>query len=155
MAIKFSQFSLAKLSDNVKYTSDSRQLVFWTLYKKYYIIDEEIIILLYKSRNKKWYRLVKKYNSEEQVSFYNHYVQDYVLGNLGVQPYIHILDCTKISVNLSNTNYENSFVVTIGGEILRGYKLGVLSGVMDDSGVVEEIVFCTLKTHDMELYKEM
>ncbi len=57
-------------------------------------------------------KLVKKYNSEELVSFYNHYVQDYALGNLGVQPCIHILDCTKIPVNLSNTNYENSSVVT-------------------------------------------
>ena len=46
-------------------------------------------------------KLVKKYNSEELVSFYNHYVQDYALGNLGVQPCIHILDCTKIPVNLN------------------------------------------------------
>ena len=100
-------------------------------------------------------KLVKKYNSEELVSFYNHYVQDYALENLGVQPCIHILDCTKIPVNLSNTNYENSSVVTIDGETMRGYKLGVLRGVMDDSGVAEEIVFGTLKTHDMELCREM
>lgn len=49
-------------------------------------------------------KLVKKYNSEEQVSFYNYYVQDYVLEKLGVQPYIYILDYTKIPVNLNNTN---------------------------------------------------
>jgi len=100
-------------------------------------------------------KLVKKYSSGELVSFYNHYVQDYVLGNLGVQPYIHILDCTKIPVSLNNTNYENSSVVTIDGETMRGYKLGVLRGVMDDSGVAEEIVFGTLKTHDIELCREM
>ena len=100
-------------------------------------------------------KLVKKYNSEELVSFYNHYVQGYVLKNLGVQPCIHILDCTKIPVNLNNANYENSSVVTIDGETTRGYKLGVLRGITDDSGVAEEIVFGTLKTHDIELCREM
>ena len=100
-------------------------------------------------------KLVKKYNSGELVSFYNHYVQDYVLENLGVQPCIHILDCTKIPVNLNNTNYENSSVVTIDGETMRGYKLGVLRGITGDSGISEEIVFGTLKTHDMELCREM
>lgn len=100
-------------------------------------------------------KLVKKYSSEELVSFYNHYVQDYALKNLCVQPCIHILDCTKIPVNLDNTNYENSSVVTVDGETMRGYKLGVLRGIADDSGVAEEIVFGTLKTHDMELCREM
>lgn len=100
-------------------------------------------------------KLVQKYNSEELVSFYNHYVQDYVLKNLDIQPCIHILDCTKIPVNLSNANYENSSVVTIDGETMRGYKLGVLRGITDDSGVAEEIVFGTLKTHDLELCREM
>lgn len=100
-------------------------------------------------------RLVKKYSSWEMVSFYNNYVQDYVLKKLKVQPCIHILDCTKIPVNLENSNYENSSVVTIDGETIRGYKLGVLRGVTDDAGVVEEIVFGTLKTHDMELSREM
>ena len=100
-------------------------------------------------------KLVKKYNSEELVSFYNHYVQEYALKKLGVQPCIHILDCTKIPVNLDNTNYENSSVVTIDGETMRGYKLGVLRGITGDSGMAEEIVFGTLKTHDMELCREM
>lgn len=100
-------------------------------------------------------KLVQKYNSEELVSFYNHYVQDYVLKNLDIQPCIHILDCTKIPVNLSNANYENSSVVTIEGETTRGYKLGILRGITDDSGIAEEIVFGTLKTHDLELCREM
>ena len=38
---------------------------------------------------------------------------------------------------------------------MRGYKLGVLRGITDDSGVAEEIIFGTLKTHDMELCREM
>ena len=100
-------------------------------------------------------KLVKKYSSGELISFYNHYVQDCALKNLGVQPCIHILDCTKIPVNLGNANYENSSVVTIDGETMRGYKLGVLRGITGDAGMAEEIVFGTLKTHDMELCREM
>ena len=30
-------------------------------------------------------RLVKKYSSEEMVSFYNNYVQDYVLKKIGIK----------------------------------------------------------------------
>lgn len=99
-------------------------------------------------------KLVGKYTSEEWVSFYNNYTQS-ILKNMGTQPNIHVLDCTKIPVNLDNENYENSSVVTIDGETLRGYKLGVLRGLLDDSGVAEEIVFGTLKTHDLEICREM
>lgn len=100
-------------------------------------------------------KLLAKYTRQEWVDFYNHYVQDSLLGTLGVQPSIHILDCTKIPVNLTNENYEESSVVKIEGKTIRGYKLGVLRGVLDDSGIAEEIVFGTLKTHDMEQCKEM
>lgn len=55
----------------------------------------------------------------------------------------------------ANDNYENSSVVKIDGETMRGYKLGVLRGILDDSGIAEEIVFGTLKTHDMEQCREM
>ena len=84
-------------------------------------------------------KLLAKYSSEEWISFYNNYVQKYLLDKLGLQPCIHILDCTKILVNLDNEHYENSSVVKIGGETMRGYKLGVLRGVLDDSGVAEEV----------------
>lgn len=100
-------------------------------------------------------KLIAKYSSEEWFSFYNHYVQDFLLNKLGLQPCIHILDCTKIPVNLKNENYEGSTVVKIDGEVFRGYKLGVLRGLLDDSGVVEEVVFGTIKTHDMEQCREM
>lgn len=95
-------------------------------------------------------KLLAKYSSQEWVSFYNHYVQEHLMEKLDIQPYIHILDCTKVLVNLDNNHYENSSVAKIDGETMRGYKLGVLRGVLDDSGIAEEIVFGTLKTHDME-----
>lgn len=100
-------------------------------------------------------KLIAKYSSEEWFSFYNHYVQDFLLNKLGLQPCIHILDCTKIPVNLKNENYEGSTVVKIDREVFRGYKLGVLRGLLDDSGVVDEVVFGTIKTHDMEQCREM
>ena len=100
-------------------------------------------------------KLLAKYTSDEWVSFYNSYVQNCLMEKLDIQPCIHILDCTKILVNLDNENYEESSVVKIDGKTMRGYKLGVLRGVMDDSGIAEEIVFGTLKTHDMEQCRDM
>ena len=77
-------------------------------------------------------KLLGKYSSKEWGSFYNTYVQKYLMEELDIQPCIHILDCTKVLVNLDNGNYENSTVVKIDGENMRGYKLGVLRGVLDD-----------------------
>ncbi len=96
-----------------------------------------------------------KYSSGEWVSFYNSYAQGHLMAELDIQPCVHILDCTKVLVNLYNGNYEKSSVVKIDGETMRGYKLGVLRGILDDSGIAEEIVFGTLKTHDMEQCREM
>ena len=100
-------------------------------------------------------KLVAKYSSEEWICFYNCYVQDFLLKKTGFCPDIHILDCTKIPVNLQNENYENASVVKIDGTKIRGYKLGVLRGVLDDSGIAEEIILGTLKTHDLELCRQM
>lgn len=61
-------------------------------------------------------KLLTKYKSEEWVSFYNGYVQKYLIKELDIQPCIHILDCTKVLVNLDNENYENSSVVKIDGK---------------------------------------
>ena len=100
-------------------------------------------------------KLLAKYKSGEEVSFYNSYVQEHLMAGLDIQPCVHILDCTKVLANLDNGNYENSSVVRIDGEAMRGYKLGVLRGVLDDSGITEEIVLGTLKAHDMEQCREM
>lgn len=72
------------------------------------------------------------------------------MAGLTIQPCVHILDCTKGLVNLNNGNYENSSVVITNVETMRSYKLGVLKGILDDSGIAEDIVFGTLKPHDME-----
>ena len=100
-------------------------------------------------------KFLAKYSSEELVEFYNQYVQHYVMKTMDIQPTIHILDCTKIPVNVTNENFEHSSLAKLDGELLRGYKLGALRGVVGDSGIIEEITFGTLKTHDIELCKEL
>lgn len=102
--------------------------------------------------------LIKKYDSTEKNEFinsYNHYVQNVVMPSLDISPSIHILDCTKIKVNLDNANYENSEVIKDDGEAVHGYKLGTLRGLIDDSGIIEEVVFDSIKPHDLELCRDM
>lgn len=99
--------------------------------------------------------LIQKYDAREFMGSYNHYVQDVVMPSLDIAPSVHILDCTKIQVNLDNANYENSEVIKDDVEFIRGYKLGTLRGLMDDSGIVEEIVFGCIKCHDLELCRDM
>ncbi|SPF53534.1 conserved hypothetical protein [Candidatus Desulfosporosinus infrequens] len=100
-------------------------------------------------------RMIAKYDSDEFIGFYNRYIQKYVLPTLQFQPTVHILDCTKIPVNLDNDNYEKAGIVKLDGELFRGYKLGVLRGLLDDSGAVEEVVLGSIQTHDIELCRQM
>lgn len=102
--------------------------------------------------------MINKYDSKETNEFidsYNNYVQNVVMPSLNISPSIHILDCTKIKVNLDNANYEKSEVIKVDGEATRGYKLGTLRGLMDDSGIIEEVVFDSIKPHDLELCRDM
>ena len=99
--------------------------------------------------------LLAKYSVDEWISFYNSYVQQQVFPKCEFSPTIHILDCTKIPVNLSNENYECSGVVKIDGESIRGYKLGVLRGVLDTSGAIEEVCIGSIQTNDLELCREL
>jgi hypothetical protein len=101
--------------------------------------------------------LIKKYDNDynQFIASYNHYTQNVVMPSLDIAPSIHILDCTKIKVNLDNDNYENSEVIKDDGDAIRGYKLETLRGLMDDSVIVEEIVFDSIKPHDLELCRDM
>jgi hypothetical protein len=99
--------------------------------------------------------IVDKFKSKELIDSYNHYVQSIVMPSIDISPTIHILDCTKIHVNLDNSNYEKSEVISDDGEYIRGYKLGTLRGLLDDTEIIEETVFGTLKTHDLELCRDM
>ena len=97
---------------------------------------------------------LKHYESQEFVALYNDYARQ-TLKNLEHIPDIHILDCTKINVNNDNENYENSTVIKDDGKLRRGYKLASLRGLLDCSGVIEQIEIGTMKTHDLTLSKDI
>lgn len=100
--------------------------------------------------------LLGKYTSNELFSSYNNTVQNYIMPKLNIIPNIHILDCTEISVNLKNENYEESAVcINKYGDVARGYKLATLRGLNNDNGIIEEICFGSLNIHDFKLCKDM
>lgn len=78
------------------------------------------------------------------------------MPKLNITLNIHILDCTEISVNLKNENYEESAVcINKYGDVARGYKLAILRGLNNDNGIIEEICFGSVNVHDFKLCKDM
>ncbi len=100
--------------------------------------------------------LLSKYSNEDLIAYYNSVVKNHIMPLQDIKPNIHILDCTKIEVNLDNENYENSSIARDRkGEVMRGYKLSSLRGIYNDTGIIEEIRFGTASTHDLALSEEM
>jgi hypothetical protein len=99
--------------------------------------------------------LFGRYSKEELIGGYNGCVQGHILPRMEVRPTIHLLDCTKIEVNLKNGRYEGSGVVREEEGYRRGYKLATLRGVAGDGGVIEEIRLGRINEHDLELSREM
>jgi hypothetical protein len=60
------------------------------------------------------------------IDSYNRYVQEQILPLRSMCPNIHILHCTKLEVNLNNSNYELSEIVKDQDGVYRGYKMGYL-----------------------------
>lgn len=100
--------------------------------------------------------LFGKYEAKELFKSYNEVVQEQIMPKLNYKPNIHILDCTELSVNLDNDNYEQSAVTTNKyGDVDRGYKLASIRGIVEDTGIIEEIEFGAMNVHDLELSREM
>lgn len=100
--------------------------------------------------------LLGKYTTEHLVEYYNNVVQKHIFAIKDIEPNIHIIDCTKIAVNIDNTNYENSSLAhDRKGDLMRGYKLASLRGLYKDTGIIEEIRFGTASMHDLILCEEM
>lgn len=100
--------------------------------------------------------LFGKYTAEHLIEYYNEVVQNRIFTSKDITPNIHIVDCTKISVNKDNENYENSSLSRDRkGQVMRGYKLASLRGIYQDTGIIEEIRFGTASTHDLALCEEM
>lgn len=100
--------------------------------------------------------LLKKYKSEDIFDYYNEIVQNHILKKLDMGANIHILDCTKIAVNIDNTNYEGSTLnVDRKGKKMRGYKLASLRGIYGSIGIIEEAKFGTANNHDLNLCEDL
>lgn len=100
--------------------------------------------------------LFGKYAAKELFKAYNEVVQEEIMSKLDYKPNIHILDCTELSVNLDNKNYEGSAVTQNKyGDVDRGYKLASIRGIVEDTGIIEEIEFGAMNIHDLELSRNM
>lgn len=105
--------------------------------------------------------LIGKYAPELFINGYNKAVQEHIMPLLDLNADIHILDCTDLEVNYSNPNYQGSGVGYSKRspcglqERARGYKLATLRGVINDTGIIEEIRFGPINTHDLALSEEM
>jgi hypothetical protein len=98
--------------------------------------------------------LLNHYKAGDFVNLYNNYSKE-AFEKLDLIPNIHILDCSKLDVNLDNKNYENSSVIKDDDELRRGYKIASLRGLLDYSGIIEEIEIGTMKTHDLALSRDI
>lgn len=88
------------------------------------------------------------------IKYFNYFTKKYLLlSNTSCD--IHTLDCSILEVNSENENYEESTTTYKGGKKLRGYKIGVLRGIIPNGGVVEEICMSTAKDHDFQMSKDM
>lgn len=122
----------------------------------YNVIDTEGNLKEALMRESSLRRLLGKYSSDELFLAYNNTVQNFIMPKISARPTIHILDCTDLEVNLKNKNYEGSEVTkNKHGDVARGYKLGTIRGIVKDTGIIEEICFGSLKTHDLTLTKDM
>jgi len=100
----------------------------------------------------------------ELIQWYNRHVGRAYLEQANYEPSIHILDCTKLEVNVENENYEGSGIVKekekdFNGKVVeklkRGYKLGSLRSLLDDGGIITSIAFGAIQVHDLTLCHEL
>lgn len=101
--------------------------------------------------------LLSKYNLSLFINGYNNTVQKGIFPMLDIVPDIHILDCTDLEVNYFNSNYESSGITRSKRDdsLTRGYKLATLRGIVEDTGLIEDIRFGSINIHDFNLSEEM
>ena len=101
--------------------------------------------------------LLGKYDKQMFIAGYNNTVQNGIFQLLDISPNIHILDCTDLEVNYRNPNYEEAGISHSkrDGSLTRGYKLAALRGIVNDTGLIEEIRFGSINIHDLHLSEEM
>ncbi len=101
--------------------------------------------------------LIDKYAMDDMLNGYNYAVQNHIMPQLDIETNIHILDCTDLEVNFSNNHYEGAGIAQSKrtAQKTRGYKLATLRGLVNDTGIIEEIRLGPLNVHDLKLSEEM
>lgn len=103
---------------------------------------------------------LERYDDNETINYNNEFISIFnsfnkdILKKVGINSNIHILDGSVLDVNYSNENYEGSSITFKGGKYLRGYKIGLLRGITDNGGVVEDIIMGTASINDAKLVKD-
>jgi hypothetical protein len=88
------------------------------------------------------------------LAWYNNSVGPSLLryARLGRGRRIHILDTTKVEVELESGNYECSGVVACDkGDLHRGYKLASLRTLMETAGLMTQVEVGQIQVHDSKL----
>jgi len=99
--------------------------------------------------------LFGKYKYDDFFNYYNETVQKHIMPKMNLESTIHILDCTKIKVELSNGNYELSETARDSDGIYRGYKLATLRSLSKDTGIITDIRFSGMRTQDVNLSEDI
>lgn len=92
--------------------------------------------------------------AEQLIEWYNQSVGPRMLeyAKLGPGRRIHLLDATRIEVELEAGNYECDGVVkNEDGSYSRGYKLGTLRTLTDTAGLLVQVAAGPIQQHDLAL----
>lgn len=93
------------------------------------------------------------------LDWYNRIVGPSLLeyAQAGVGRRIHILDATKIVVELERGTYECSGVVKdeSDGQLKRGYKLATIRTLLETAGIITQVTVGQIQTHDCKLCEAM
>jgi Transposase DDE domain len=96
--------------------------------------------------------------SRQMLAWYNTSVGQSLLdyAQTGEGRRIHLLDTTKIEVELEAGTYECSGVVSDeDGNLTRGYKLGTLRTLLDNAGILTQVTVGQIQVHDNKLCAPM
>lgn len=93
---------------------------------------------------------------ESLIRWWNETVGRALLRRAGGGSGAWILDCTKLVVNLANPRYEGSAVTKDEeGNVFRGYKLALLSSLIDEGRVIVQVEWDSARPADLTVARPL
>jgi hypothetical protein len=97
-----------------------------------------------------------RYPGASLLAWWNETVGDACLRRAGGGTGAWTLDCTKLLVNLANPRYEGSDVSQDDkGQPLRGYKLALLSALVDEGRVIGRVGWDSVRAGDLPVARPL